>query len=195
MKKLLTILLIACLCFAYAACGTTANNAADDTKEMVDDATDAGKDAVDDATDAGEDAIDDATDAGKDAVEDGKDVVDDATDNADNATKGTAAPVSDDETATRFNELNTAIEDLAVRIDKAEVPADESAAQNAYKDFASEIEALSATLDQLRDSAVNNEENGALSKEESASLLNALDGTRSDLDKTEQLLKEKFNQD
>jgi predicted nucleic acid-binding Zn-ribbon protein len=188
MKKLLAIILIVGLCFAFAACGTTAEDMTNDTEDIVDDATDAGEDVVDDATDAGEDVIDDATDAGKD-------VIDDVTDNNGNTTESTAASISNSaDCVTLFNELNTAVDDLSTRIGKAVVPTDESAAQKAYDDYVSEIQALSATLDKLGDIAVNNEENGILSDEEAASLLDALDGTKANLDKIEQRLDEKFNQ-
>lgn len=188
MKKLLAILMIVCLCFAFAACGNTAENMKDDTENLVDDATDAGKDVVDDATDAGKDVVDDATDAGED-------VVDDVTDNKGNTTESTAASISNAaDCVTLFNELNTAVEDLSARIGEAVVPRDESAVQKAYDDYMSELKALSATLDKLRDTAVNNEENGILSDEEAASLLDALDGTKANLDNIEQQLKEKFKQ-
>lgn len=188
MKKWFTILMIVCLCFAFAACGNTAEDIKDDTENIVDDATDAGEDVVDDATDAGEDVVDDATDAGED-------VIDDVTDENGNTTESTAASISNAaDCATLFNELNTAVDDLSARIGEATVPADESTANNAFDDYMSEIEALSSTLDKLRDTAVNNEENGILSDEEAASLLDALDGTKANLDNTEQQLKEKFNQ-
>lgn len=188
MKKLLAIFLIVCLCFAFAACGTTADNIKNDTEDIVDDATDAGEDVVDDATDAGEDVVDDATDAGKD-------VVDDVTDKNGNTTESTAASISNAaDCVTSFNELNTAVDDLSARIGEAEVPTDETAAQESYDDYVSEIQALSATLDKLRDIAVNNEENGILSDEEAASLLDALDGTKANIENIEQQLNEKFNQ-
>ena len=59
MKKVIAILLIFCLCFAFAACGNSEDNAANDADNLMDDTVDTAEDVVDDTVDAGKDAVDD----------------------------------------------------------------------------------------------------------------------------------------